>query len=44
MPGEEYSIALSGGYVGTMWLCWGGSERGFEREEVFGVEIVVGGV
>lgn len=40
MSGEEYSIALSGGYV----VVLGGFGRGFEREEVFGVEIVMGGV
>lgn len=25
-PGEEYSIRLDPGYVGTMWWCWGDLE------------------
>lgn len=25
-PGEEYSIGLNEGYVGTMWWCWGDLE------------------
>lgn len=50
MSGEEYSIALSGGYLGTMWWCWGDLEgdskerrfsewrKGWERYNLGGIE------
>lgn len=44
--GEEYSIGLSKGYVGTMWWCWGdlkkkkssGWRKGWDGYNLGGVE------
>lgn len=33
--GEEYSIALNEGYVGTMWWCWGDLEGEDLKEKRF---------
>lgn len=35
-PGEEYSIGLSEGYVGTMWWCWGDLEGDLRKKKSSG--------
>lgn len=32
-PGEEYSIGLDPGYVGTTWWCWGDLEGDLEGKK-----------